>query len=122
MLRTSASGLKQKNFPAHTFCVSICPVRRYAVQRINGPLHWSPYPIIIKKIKKRKIIDLIWLLAAYNLLSSKYSRSSIPFLNSPSGIAAERLVVLVQKVFDKWFLPVVFVAIGSLMVWALWRG
>jgi hypothetical protein len=122
MLRTSASGLKQKNFAAHTFCVSICPVRRYAVQRTNGPLHWSPYPIIIKKIKKRKIIDLIWLLAAYNLLSSKYSRSSIPFLNSPSGIAAERLVVLVQKVFDKWFLPVVFVAIGSLMVWALWRG
>jgi hypothetical protein len=27
-----------------------------------------------------------------------------------------------QKFVDKWLLPVVFVAIGSLMVWALWRG
>jgi hypothetical protein len=26
-----------------------------------------------------------------------------------------------QKAFDKWFLPVLALAIGSLMVWALWR-
>jgi hypothetical protein len=26
-----------------------------------------------------------------------------------------------QRFFDKWFLPFLFVAIGSLMVWALWR-
>jgi hypothetical protein len=27
----------------------------------------------------------------------------------------------IQRFFDKWFLPVVFVAIGSLIGWALWR-
>jgi hypothetical protein len=26
-----------------------------------------------------------------------------------------------QGLFDKWFLPVLFVGIGSLIVWALWR-
>ena len=27
----------------------------------------------------------------------------------------------IQRMFDKWFLPIVFVAIGSLIVWAIWR-
>jgi len=27
-----------------------------------------------------------------------------------------------QKFFDKWFLPVLFVGIGSVIVWSLWRG
>jgi hypothetical protein len=26
-----------------------------------------------------------------------------------------------QQLFDKWLLPVVFVAIGSVIVWAIWR-
>ena len=26
-----------------------------------------------------------------------------------------------QLFFDKWFLPVLFVAIGGVIVWALWR-
>jgi hypothetical protein len=26
-----------------------------------------------------------------------------------------------QQLFDKWFLPVIFVGIGSVMLWALWR-
>ncbi len=27
----------------------------------------------------------------------------------------------IQRAFDKWFLPTIFVAIGSLIVWAIWR-
>jgi hypothetical protein len=27
----------------------------------------------------------------------------------------------IQRAFDKWFLPFVFVAIGGVIVWALWR-
>ena len=26
-----------------------------------------------------------------------------------------------QRLFDKWLLPVLFVAIGSVIVWAIWR-
>jgi hypothetical protein len=26
-----------------------------------------------------------------------------------------------QQLFDKWLLPVLFVAIGSVIVWAIWR-
>jgi hypothetical protein len=26
-----------------------------------------------------------------------------------------------QRVFDKWFLPMLFVAIGGVIVWAVWR-
>ncbi|MGC8642715.1 MAG: hypothetical protein ACP5XB_22890 [Isosphaeraceae bacterium] len=29
--------------------------------------------------------------------------------------------VTFQQLFDKWMLPVLFVAIGSLIVWAIWR-
>ncbi len=27
-----------------------------------------------------------------------------------------------QRFLDKWFLPVIFVAIGGVIGWALWRG
>jgi hypothetical protein len=27
-----------------------------------------------------------------------------------------------QKFFDKWFLPVLFVLVGGIIVWTLWRG
>ena len=27
-----------------------------------------------------------------------------------------------QKFFDKWWLPVLFVAIGGVIGWSLWRG
>jgi hypothetical protein len=27
-----------------------------------------------------------------------------------------------QKFFDKWFLPFLFVLIGGVIVWTVWRG
>jgi hypothetical protein len=36
-------------------------------------------------------------------------------------VAAKKPPMTLQRFFDKWFLPVVFVAIGSLIVWAIWR-
>jgi hypothetical protein len=42
--------------------------------------------------------------------------------NSPKATApVKKAPRTLQQVFDKWFLPIVFVAIGSLMAWALWR-
>jgi hypothetical protein len=43
--------------------------------------------------------------------------------NSPSKAVAPSKPVpwTLQRFFDKWFLPVVFVGIGSLIVWAIWR-
>jgi hypothetical protein len=42
--------------------------------------------------------------------------------NSPKATATVKKTPLtLQKVFDKWFLPAVFVAIGSVIAWALWR-
>jgi hypothetical protein len=38
------------------------------------------------------------------------------------GTAAKAASCPMQKFFDKWFLPVVFVLIGGAMVWAIWRG
>lgn len=46
----------------------------------------------------------------------------IALRNSSSGNAAEKADPPMRKTFDKWFLPVVFVMIGSAMVWAIWRG
>jgi hypothetical protein len=34
---------------------------------------------------------------------------------------AKKLPRTFQQLFDKWFLPFLFVAIGSVMVWAIWR-
>jgi hypothetical protein len=34
---------------------------------------------------------------------------------------ANKPPVTFQRLFDKWLLPVLFVAIGSLIVWAIWR-
>jgi hypothetical protein len=33
-----------------------------------------------------------------------------------------KVVSAMQKFFDKWFLPVVFVLICGVIGWALWRG
>jgi hypothetical protein len=46
-----------------------------------------------------------------------------PMKNSPSKAVAPSKPVpwTLQRFFDKWFLPVVFVGIGSLIVWAIWR-
>jgi len=42
--------------------------------------------------------------------------------NSMKNVVAVKMATrTLQQFFDKWFLPVVFVAIGSLIVWALWR-
>jgi hypothetical protein len=42
--------------------------------------------------------------------------------NSPKVTApVKKTPLTLQKVFDKWFLPVVFVAIGSVIAWAVWR-
>ena len=40
---------------------------------------------------------------------------------APKPAPAKKLPVTFQRLFDKWSLPFLFVAIGSLMVWALWR-
>ena len=45
---------------------------------------------------------------------------TIPKKNAP--VLVQRLPWTFQRMFDKWLLPVIFVAIGSLMVWAVWRG
>jgi len=37
------------------------------------------------------------------------------------AVAAKKPPWTFQAFFDKWFLPFLFVAIGSLMVWAIWR-
>jgi hypothetical protein len=34
---------------------------------------------------------------------------------------AQKAPFSIRRSFDKWFLPIVFVAIGSLIGWALWR-
>jgi hypothetical protein len=42
--------------------------------------------------------------------------------NSPKKVApAKKLSWTLQRVFDKWFLPSLFAAIGGVIVWALWR-
>ena len=33
----------------------------------------------------------------------------------------KKLPFTIQRFFDKWPLPVLFVGIGSLFVWAIWR-
>jgi hypothetical protein len=43
-----------------------------------------------------------------------------PYISS--GAAAEAAGPPMKKFVEKWFLPVVFVLIGSAMVWAIWRG
>jgi hypothetical protein len=35
---------------------------------------------------------------------------------------AAKMTLTPRQLFDKWFLPFLFVAIGSVMGWALWRG
>jgi len=42
--------------------------------------------------------------------------------NPPKKVVAVKMAPrTLQQFFDKWFLPVVFVAIGSLIVWAIVR-
>ncbi len=42
--------------------------------------------------------------------------------NSPKATApVKKAPLTLQKVFDTWFLPVVFVAIGCVIAWAVWR-
>jgi len=47
----------------------------------------------------------------------------VPMKSNPTKkvVAVKMAPRTLQQFFDKWFLPVLFVAIGSLMVWALWR-
>jgi hypothetical protein len=52
------------------------------------------------------------------LARSRFGAASI----ISSGRAAEVPGRSMQKLLDKWFLPVVFVMIGGAIVWALWRG
>ena len=55
--------------------------------------------------------------------SSEVGIGSIECLppNISSGTAAEEADPPMQKFLDKWFLPVVFVLIGGVIVWALVR-
>ena len=42
--------------------------------------------------------------------------------NSPKAtVPVKKAPLTLQKVFDTWFLPVVFVAIGCVIAWAVWR-
>ena len=42
--------------------------------------------------------------------------------SQPKTVApAKKQPRTLQGVIDKWFLPVLFVAIGGVIVWALWR-
>ncbi len=45
-----------------------------------------------------------------------------PTSNSSGGTAAEQPSPIMQKFLDKWFLPFLFVVVGSIIVWTLWRG
>jgi hypothetical protein len=41
--------------------------------------------------------------------------------NPPKKVApAKKLPWTFQRLFDKWFLPSLLVAIGGVIVWALW--
>ncbi len=40
---------------------------------------------------------------------------------APAKVPAPKAPVTLQALYDKWFLPAVFVAIGSVMAWAVWR-
>jgi hypothetical protein len=48
----------------------------------------------------------------------KTTTSKKPVAKAP---ATKKPPFTFQQFFDKWFLPVVFVAIGSLIAWAIWR-
>ncbi len=48
-----------------------------------------------------------------NSPKKKVSPKSLPVKSPPKTL---------QQRFDTWFLPILFVAIGSSIVWALWRG
>ena len=37
------------------------------------------------------------------------------------AVPAKKPPLTFQKLFDTWMLPVLFVAISSVIVWALWR-
>ena len=51
-------------------------------------------------------------------MAGSYSK---PSPHTPSGRAAEKVVPSMQKFFDKWTLPVLFVLIGGVIGWALWK-
>lgn len=38
------------------------------------------------------------------------------------GLPGERSIDAMQRFLDKWFLPFLFVLIGAVIVWGLWRG
>lgn len=38
------------------------------------------------------------------------------------GRPGERPFAAMQRLFDKWFLPVLFVLIGGVLVWTVWKG
>jgi hypothetical protein len=41
--------------------------------------------------------------------------------NLPKKVApAKKVPWTIQRLFDKWFLPSLLVAIGGVIVWALW--
>ncbi len=42
--------------------------------------------------------------------------------NPVRGRPGERLTSAMQKFVDKWFLPFLFVVIGGVIVWGVWRG
>ena len=41
--------------------------------------------------------------------------------NSKTVAPAQKKPFTLQGLFDKWFLPILFVGIGSVIAWALWR-
>ena len=46
-------------------------------------------------------------------MKANTSRAAAPAKKQPRTL---------QGTFDKWFLPIVFVAIGGVIAWALWRS
>jgi hypothetical protein len=44
-----------------------------------------------------------------------------PGPHTSGGTPADWQAPPMQKFVDKWFLPFLFVAIGSLIAWSLWR-
>jgi hypothetical protein len=62
-----------------------------------------------------------------NISSGNPAESRVtPMKSNPTKMKAnapvKRLPWTFQRFFDKWFLPLVFVGIGGVFVWAIWHS
>jgi hypothetical protein len=72
----------------------------------------------IKILEKQKFADASHRRSGYNDIRGSCTG---PPPNISGGTAADWQAPLMQKFVDKWFLPFLFVIIGSIIAWSLWQ-